>query len=313
MRFLKSPIWQFVGVIIAIITIYITYSIYQDQKLNKKINIEILSNNPLITVNADITSDISILYKNKQVNTMSIILLKFTNAGNVPIIEQDYSEPISIELSKNSEIGEVSVQETNPAGIKIAATIISPNTLEISKVLLNPGDQFIIKILAINNDETLNINARIIGINKLNVISTINNQSNTDNSSSIALFIICGLSILIFVIPIILNMDSVIRWRIEHFGYDPAKDHYLKAEEYLMGTGSLSSKVQHASSELNIALGWNIDYLDNVIGSEVFQEYKKYEQLGLVIQKYLAIKNKMEAIKPIKKGIKRSLNKSKKN
>lgn len=162
MRYLKDPIWQFVGVIVAIVAIFVGWRVVANYQPSKGLQVEILSNSPLVSVDSAISQEIIISYKGIPVHSLSLILLRLENTGNEPITEIDYSEPIRIVLSPTAEIGEAVIQESNPEGITFNLLKISSNTIELSKVLLNPGDQIVLKILAIDNDNTLNISSRMV-------------------------------------------------------------------------------------------------------------------------------------------------------
>ncbi len=182
MRILKDPVWQFIGTIIGIIAIIVSLVLYQMSQPIKRLQVEILSNSPVMSVNADISREIKILYKDKPVQTLSLILLRFENTGNQPIRESDYSEPIRISISPKGEIGEVTVQETKPKGIDFGPTISASNQIDLAKVLLNPGDQAVLKVLTVNNDGTLNVEARIAGISNIEITSVLEGNTQTKNA-----------------------------------------------------------------------------------------------------------------------------------
>src|SRR5687768_3163626 len=114
MKIIKDPVWQFVGAVVAVIALIVTVGIYVIDRPVKRLQVQILSNSPLVSVNTDISPRIRILYEDKPVQTLSLILLRFENVGNEPIRVGDYSEPIRILLSPSAEVGEVTVQETKP-------------------------------------------------------------------------------------------------------------------------------------------------------------------------------------------------------
>jgi hypothetical protein len=47
---LKNPVWQVVGVIVGIAAIFVTIIIYNQEKPVKRLQVEILSNNPLVSI-----------------------------------------------------------------------------------------------------------------------------------------------------------------------------------------------------------------------------------------------------------------------
>jgi hypothetical protein len=120
MGILKNPVWQFVGVMVAVVAIAVTVVLYYNGRPVKKLQVDILSNSPLISMSTDTPKEIQILYKAKPVQTLSLILLRLANTGTEPIKESDYSEPVRVSLSSSAEIGEVILQETRPDGIPLA-------------------------------------------------------------------------------------------------------------------------------------------------------------------------------------------------
>src|SRR5262245_16390244 len=147
MKFFRDSIWQFIGVVSAIVIAVVLFWLSRSAK---DLQIEILSNSPLVSVDGEITKDIKIIYKDQPVQTLSVVLLRIENTGNVPIREGDYSRPIRISVSPEAEVGEFSVVETRPKGIDLSLEKIASNQVELSKSLLNPGDQVLIKILALD-------------------------------------------------------------------------------------------------------------------------------------------------------------------
>jgi hypothetical protein len=168
-KFLSSPMWAGVAVftafLIAGLTLYFSRPI-------KSLRVQILSNSPLVSISGDVGNDIKILYKDKPAQDVSLLLLRIENTGNQSIVESDYSEPVSFTLGTTAKISDAVVQETSPAKIPIAITV-NNNQITLSKTLLNPGDQAVIKVLAIDNDYTLDLNGRIVGIKDLEKVNSL--------------------------------------------------------------------------------------------------------------------------------------------
>ena len=293
MKFFKNPVWQFVGVIISVIAIFVALYISATDRPSKKLRVEILSNNPLISVNTDIAKEIEILYKDVPVQTLSLILLRFENTGNEPIAESDYSEPIRITLSQNAEIGEATIQETQPLGINLTATKISNNQIELAKTLLNPGDQVVIKILAINNDETLEINTRIAGIQNIEVISVLESQSTSKSSSNFFLFIFGGLGLLILWL-MFWNSKGVVEWRIKKYGYNPALEAYAAAQERVSTKVMTTENLRLVILHLRNAFVWDNIYLEKAKNDPIFSELQNYEIYKAFISEFENMKNNKE-------------------
>lgn len=287
MRIVKDPVWQFVGVIIGVVAIIVSVILYQIGRPVKRLQVEILSNSPLISVNTDISREIRILYKDRPVQTLSLILLRLNNLGNEPIRESDYSEPIRISISPNAEVGEVTVQETKPGGIDLAPTISARNQIEIAKALLNPGDQAILKVLALNNDGTLKVEARIAGIRDLEVLSVLEGRTQSRDIIPIWVVIsVVGVAVILIIAILIWNSRNVIEWRRNRFGFNPARYYYTLAQESMLKAGPDLARIGIAIRYLGQAFSWDKTYVQKALNDPLFSHLKDYEKFKAVIERY---------------------------
>lgn len=83
MKLFKNPIWQFIGAVLTLLAIIVSVFLFLIDRANKDLQIEVLSNSPLISVKDDIAKDIKILFKDQPLKTLSVILLRIENIGNV--------------------------------------------------------------------------------------------------------------------------------------------------------------------------------------------------------------------------------------
>jgi hypothetical protein len=287
MKFLKDPIWQFVGVIVSIIAIVVTWYVYVDERPYKNLRVEILSNDPLISINSDVAKEIQVLYKNSPVESLSLILLKFENTGNEPIREIDYSEPIRIALSENAEIGEVTIQETRPNGILLTPSVIEKNKVQLAEVLLNPGDQVVLKILAINNDGTLNISTRIAGISDIEIQSVLENGTPANKSTNALVALLCiGIDILFLISLSAWNSRKVIAWRKEKLGFDPARYYYVEAQDKMLKGAPTPDRMRIAIDHLRTCFSWDKSYLQKAQADPIFSHLHQYELYQILIKEY---------------------------
>jgi len=287
MKIMKDPAWQFVAAVVAVIALLVTVSIYLIDRPVKRLQVQILSNSPLISVNTDISPQIQILYKDKPVQTLSLILLRFENVGNEPIRESDYSEPIRILLSPNAEVGEVIVQETKPEGIDLNPTVGASNQVEIAKALLNPGDQVVLKVLALNNDGTLKVEARIVGIPDLEILSALEDSTQSNNSASYwILFIGLGVAVLIVISVFVWNSNKVIEWRRSHMGFDPALYYYTLAQETILSKDQNTGAISNTINYLGKAFSWDGSYVQKAQKDPLFSQLQEYKKFNAVMDEY---------------------------
>jgi hypothetical protein len=286
-RIFKDPVWQFVGVIVGIAAIAVAFWLYYKGRPVKKLRIEILSNSPIVSLTPDIPKELQILYRGKPVQTLSLILLKLANTGTEPIRESDYSEPIRVSVSQNAEIGQVMVQETRPDGIRLAPTIIANNQVQMAKVLLNPGDQAVLKILVLNNDKTLNVDARIAGVRDLELQSVLERSeiSSKEYVSMWAIIIPFGIVGLVILFFVTWNSRKIIEWRIKRFGFDPALYFYTLAQEAML-KGPSSTRISEVIRWLDRAFRWDSSYIERAKNESLFSGIHGYYRFIALIEKY---------------------------
>ena len=287
MKIIKNPVWQFVAVVIGLIAIIVSVSIYLIGRPVKRLQVQVISNSPLISVNMDLSPQFQILYKNKPVQILSLILLRFENVGNEPIRESDYSEPIRILLSPKAEIGEVTLQETKPEGISFNPIVSSNNQVEIAKALLNPGDQVVLKVLALNNDGTLKIQARIVGIPTLEILSSL--EGNNQNKNVVSVWIVSvglGAIILIIIFALLWDSQKIIKWRRSHLGLNPARYFYTKAQESILNKDKNTGGIDFTIKYLGKAFSWDRNYMQKAQNDPLFSQLQEYERFVAVINKY---------------------------
>jgi hypothetical protein len=90
MEFLRDPIWQFVGAIIAVIGVIAAVWIYSLQKSKKSLSYNILASNELLTASEEIRGRIKILFDKKPVENVHLLVMQITNDGNLPILPADF-------------------------------------------------------------------------------------------------------------------------------------------------------------------------------------------------------------------------------
>ena len=288
MKVFQGPIWNFWNAVFAFLAIIITVVLFQLDRSVKDLQIEVLSNSPLISVEGDIAKDIEILYKDQPVQTLSVILLRIENTGNTPIQETDYSRPILISVSPDAEVGEFSVVETKPENIGLSLEKITPYQVELSKSLLNPGDQALVRILVLDNDGTLEVGARIADISEPKILSVLEEQSSSGQQgqrvSLVTTFLIAA-AMLLFLSPLIFwDLKPGIWLRQKYFGLKPAPHCYGLAQKNTMeGTaGSVNSTLRL----LEQAFSWDNTYVQKAQNDPLFEKMWEYEPYKALIEKY---------------------------
>jgi hypothetical protein len=288
MKVLQHPIWQFIGVAATFLAVFVAVILFLLDRAVKDLQIEVLSNSPLISVEGDIAKDIKILYKDQPVQALSVIILRIENTGNIPIKESDYSRPVIISVSPDAEVGEFTVVETRPEAIDLSLRKIAPHRVELSKSLLNPGDQVLVRILALDNDGTLDVNARIADISQIRILSTLEEQRSSGQQGQWInldrLPLVLG-AVLLVVGPILFwNSRAGIRLRQKYTGLEPAPHCYGLAQEAIM-EGNVGS-VQKAMRYLEQAFEWDEAYVKKAQNDPLFANLREYGRFKVLIEKY---------------------------
>ncbi len=286
MRILKYPVWQIASVVVGIAAILVSVALYYKSRPVKKIRIDILSNSPLVSLNADSTKELQILYRGKSVQTLSLILLRIANTGTECIRESDYSEPIRVSVSQNAEIGQVMVQESRPDGIQLAPRIIANNQVELAKVLLNPGDQAVLKMLVLNNDGTLKSMARIVGVRELELQSVLERSGTGNQDAPLWIIVpVCVFGGILVFYALIWQSKPIIEWRIKRFNFDAARYFYIQAQEAML-KGPSDSRISTVIHWLDRAFRYDISYIEKAKNESLFSDIHGDHRFIALIEKY---------------------------
>ncbi|MGC2238356.1 MAG: hypothetical protein WA584_19535 [Pyrinomonadaceae bacterium] len=170
--FIRDPFWQFVGVILTLIGIVAAFIIFYLQRQKKSLAYEELTNTPVLTVDEQVSGKVKVLYEDKPIKNAQLIVIKLINDGNLPVTSKDYERNFSCTFGDNSKILSSEIVKTNP---KELSPKFSPETNEnqiiLEPLLLNKKDFLVIKILVTDFKDEINIDARIIGVNRISKLN----------------------------------------------------------------------------------------------------------------------------------------------
>lgn len=162
---LRDPVWQFGGVLLALVAIVISIIIYFLQRQKKALSYSLVSITNLLTDHEEFEGKLQVLYEGQSAKNISLVILKFINSGNVPITSNDYERQLSILFGEDSKILSAVVIEMEPKNLG-ADAIVDHNRIRIKEILLNPKDAVTLKILASDFDRFV-IDGRIIGVKEI--------------------------------------------------------------------------------------------------------------------------------------------------
>ena len=161
-----DPIWQFIGVILAVVAILATFIIYYLQKERKRLSYQILNENRILTFSEELEGRLQVLFEGNPTNDISLLVIKITNTGNKAITATDYETPIKFHTGNDSKILSAAITSVNPSNLNISLVVDEIDFL-IQPILLNPKDSIEIKCLVSDYSDSLKVEARIAGVTKI--------------------------------------------------------------------------------------------------------------------------------------------------
>lgn len=177
LEILRDPLWQFIGVLVAVIAVIVPIYIYILQKGKKDLAYCIVAKTPLLAVDKALENKIEIYYQDTLIGDVFLLLINISNKGNEPIKGEDFFEPLNFSFGNKSKILSAEISESIPAKMKLNLEIVD-NKLEIRPVLLNTKDEFTIKLLISQFDGSIEPGGIIYGVKTIREIIKTNTSKN---------------------------------------------------------------------------------------------------------------------------------------
>ena len=174
MEIFRDSIWQFVGVVVAVLALLVAAAALVLQARRKSLSVTIGNFSPLFRGSPSaIKDDIIVTYKGQEVTDVSIVMLVFANDGGQAVIADDFETPISVAFKTDAKILTAELATASPSDL---VPVITHNTqsLTIAPLLLNPKDTFSVAVLLQGlqfrhpRDLFPKASARIKGVKKVN-------------------------------------------------------------------------------------------------------------------------------------------------
>ncbi|VVP44150.1 hypothetical protein [Pseudomonas fluorescens] len=115
---------------------------------------------------------IAISYEGKDVSKGSVLTLEISNTGKVPIQRVDFDSSIIIHVSDASSIISYKVLDSSPANLGVTVSTVKEG-LGVDKLLLNPGEGFLLQIFSIAPLKILDVTARVSGISEVTEVKQV--------------------------------------------------------------------------------------------------------------------------------------------
>lgn len=166
-----------IPIVLSILGIIGSFSIYLLSKETRSFTYEIISFNKLLNLPNLIqlenkkllyhsVKNLSLQYKNKTIEDPYYTLIKLKNTGSSPIKTNDFESNIQIQFDQNVIIFESSILDKQPKELNTNISIVDSKTI-VKPTLFNPDDFITIGILSSAPSKNPIVTARIIGIKSL--------------------------------------------------------------------------------------------------------------------------------------------------
>lgn len=168
LEFLRDPLWQFVGVALAVVAIVVSLRVYVAQRPRKRLLVERIARVPLVAGGSKGIPGLRILFGERELKSALVVLVRVQCTGNGPIVANDYETPLRLQFEDEATVLSADAVDTTPLGIPVSLACDGSGAIA-SKQLLNPGDFFTVRLLVENSKGRLEATARIAGVVKLEV------------------------------------------------------------------------------------------------------------------------------------------------
>lgn len=137
-----TSIWQ----ILPALAILVPLILYFKTRKIKSLSYLIVTKESLLTVDEKLKQKITVLYENKPIENISLIIIRLLNTGNEPIKSNEFEDPITMSFSPNFCVLGAELIDANPPTIN-AKIKFENNDVFIEPLLLNKKDSITIKVI----------------------------------------------------------------------------------------------------------------------------------------------------------------------
>ena len=192
--------WGFYEVAVGIIALLFTvigagWALYERHKNRKDLRFAKSDSVPLVAVKPGV-ENLRILLGETPVNDPHITTLEIKNNARIPIIPDDFVEPLSISSDANTSILSAVISATDPENLNPSLDF-TETEVSIRPLLMNGGDGFKMSILTEGAFTDPNITGRIAGVRTIREI----NPKPAERARQVMFFIIgLGFALLVGIV-----------------------------------------------------------------------------------------------------------------
>jgi len=155
---------QAVAIVTAVVTLAATFLVHRLSQERKHFDYEFISGVRLLADEATrLAGDLELRFKTSVIKDPYLLLVRLINTGNKPLVEEDFEQPVRIEL--DAPVLSAWIAKSEPEEL-IPAVGWYSDTVEIFPALFNKGDWIALGALTDGEPPKKNINVRIVGVKK---------------------------------------------------------------------------------------------------------------------------------------------------
>ena len=177
LEMLQNKPLEFAGVIFALLAVIVSIVIYRLQRQNKELAFGVLAEHHLLGVSDELANRVRITFDNRPVENIKLLVFALKNSGNKAVKVEDFIRPITISLGNEAKLLSFECIKECPANLNINISS-NEDMLEISPILLNSGDYFLIQVLASVEKAKIEQDIKIVGVSSF-VNLTVKQRQNT--------------------------------------------------------------------------------------------------------------------------------------
>ena len=167
---LRDPLWQFVGVLLTLVSIGVAFWIFWLQRQTKELAFGLLSSRRLLTVADELTARVRVELDGQTVANVHLLVFGLRNSGHRAVAPSDFERYITLSFAKGRVLSaEVASQVPQDLGAELS---IFDSRLELRPLLLNPGDQLVVQVLISSSEPAYEVQARILDVPSFAPVNT---------------------------------------------------------------------------------------------------------------------------------------------
>lgn len=163
---LRDSIWQFIGVLITMLSFAFAIWIYAFRSLNKTFYHHLVNMKKIYYTDGDDIDQLTTTFNNKVVKNVSEVVIKIGNSGNLPIEEKDFRTDIEFFFDGGHILSKPEILDANPNELRNTVRF-NQKKWSLKPILLNPGDWIEIKFFVTEMGQKINLTGRIRGIRNI--------------------------------------------------------------------------------------------------------------------------------------------------